>query len=605
MCGISGIIQKNNVPVDKNQLERMNTIIAHRGPDGEGFYYGSNFGFGHRRLAIIDLSQNGHQPMLYQENLVITFNGEIYNYLEIRKDLSALGYTFNSNSDTEVILAAYAQWGENCVSRFNGMWAFSIFDKQKNILFCSRDRFGVKPFYFAQEESRFIFGSEIKQIISVTNKSILNEKVALDYLIAGLEEHTNQTFFADILKLQPSHNLMYDLTTHNFEIKQYYQIEKSVQTGNLNEQDSVDKYEAEFTRSIQLRLRSDVKVGTCLSGGLDSSSVAAIGGEIYKKSAGQKFIAIHAKSSERDSDESSLAKEVADFCDLDLHIVEPNANDFKSNLDEVIFTQEEPFGSPSVFMQYFVLKKARSMNCIVMLDGQGGDETLLGYEKYYPAYLMSLKGAAKLKGFLNASKNSKLSRKEVLAYFFYFTRYKLRLKRLKKRHAYFKASVMDSYESAELRELSQSYLEISKLQKIEITKTQLPHLLKYEDKNSMRNSVETRLPFLDFQTLETAFSIKSEFKIREGWTKYVLRKSIEKKLPQSIVWRKNKLGFNAPEKTWLMDLTTEIHAEIHTSEILAKFIDFSKLDLEKVDLRTKWRLFNFSRWQKLYHVEFN
>ncbi|MBK9590714.1 MAG: asparagine synthase (glutamine-hydrolyzing) [Crocinitomicaceae bacterium] len=605
MCGISGIIQKNNVSVDKTQLEKMNTAIAHRGPDGEGFYYGSNFGLGHRRLAIIDLSQNGHQPMAYQEHLVITFNGEIYNYLEIREDLRLLGYVFTSNSDTEVILAAYAQWGEECVSRFNGMWAFAIFDKQKNILFCSRDRFGVKPFYFTVADSSFIFGSEIKQIISVTNKSVLNEKIALDYLIVGMEEHTNQTFFADILKLQPSHNLIYDLTTHHFEIEQYYQIEKSTLISNLNEQDSVDKYGAEFRRSILLRLRSDVKVGACLSGGLDSSSVAAIGGEIYKKTANQKFIAIHAKSSEKDTDESLLAKEVADFCDLDLHIVEPNANDFKSNLDEVIYTQEEPFGSPSVFMQYFVLQKARSMNCIVMLDGQGGDETLLGYEKYYPAYLMSLKGIAKWKGFMNASKNSKLSRKEVLAYFFYFTRYKLRLKRLKKRHAYFKASVLNSYESAELRELAKSYLDISMLQKVEITKTQLPHLLKYEDKNSMRNSVETRLPFLDFQTLETAFSIKSEFKIRQGWTKYVLRKAVEKKLPEAIVWRKNKLGFNAPEKTWLKNLTREIHDEIQTSPALAKFIDLEKLNLEKIDLRTKWRLFNFSKWQKLYNVEFN
>jgi asparagine synthase (glutamine-hydrolysing) len=168
-----------------------------------------------------------------------------------------------------------------------------------------------------------------------------------------------------------------------------------------------------------------------------------------------------------------------------------------------------------------------------------------------------------------------------------------------------KRRVLNSYESAELRELAKSYLDISVLQKIEITKTQLPHLLKYEDKNSMRNSVETRLPFLDFQTLETAFSIKSEFKIRQGWTKYVLRKAVEKKLPEAIVWRKNKLGFNAPEKTWLKELTREIHDEIHASPALAKFIDLEKLNLEKIDLRTKWRLFNFSRWQKLYNVEFN
>ena len=420
MCGISGIIRQDNLSVNKTDIEGMNNLIAHRGPDGEGFYFGDNFAFGHRRLAIIDLTENGHQPMSYKNQYVITFNGEIYNYIEIKKELVELGYTFQSDSDTEVILAAFHKWGHDCVSRFNGMWSFAIYDQITNSIFCSRDRFGVKPFYFSAVNQQFVFGSEIKQILSLKKDVKLNHKMALDYLITGLEEHTNTTFFEGIEKLPPSHNLIYNLKTHEYFINRYYQIAFHKNVNELNEKGAEEKFMFDFINSIQLRMRSDVKVGTCLSGGLDSSSVAAVAGLQYKESSNQKFIAIHAKSTEKSTDESELAKQVADFCQLDLQIVEPSAENFIQSIDEVIYTQEEPFGSPSVFMQYFVLKKARELNCLVMLDGQGGDETLLGYEKYYPAYLMTLKGLKKWKGFMNASKNSKLSRKEVLSYFFYF-----------------------------------------------------------------------------------------------------------------------------------------------------------------------------------------
>jgi len=605
MCGISGIIKKNNQTIDVAQLKEVNDLIAHRGPDGEGFYFGSNFAFGHRRLAIIDLTENGHQPMIYAENLVITFNGEIYNYIEVKKELVDLNYKFRSDSDTEVILAAYHCWGEQCVNRFNGMWAFAIYDKIKNVIFCSRDRFGVKPFYFSADQDQFVFGSEIKQILHLQKCVLLNQKIALDYLITGLEEHTNQTFFENVLKLPASHNLVYNLTNHQYSIQRYYKIEYHQKVNSLDEEGAVKTYTNQFNRSINLRLRSDVKVGTCLSGGLDSSSVAVIAGEQYKTSSGQKFIAIHARSTEKQTDESSLAKQVADFCDLDLHIVEPSSEDFIQNLDELIYTQEEPFGGTSVFMQYFVLKKARALNCIVMLDGQGGDETLLGYEKYYPAYLMDLKGIKKWSGFMNASRNSKLSRTQVLSYFFYFTKYKIRLRRLKKRSGYIRSVYLHNFECAEMKQMSEAYLDIKKLQFLEIEKTQLPHLLKYEDKNSMRHSVETRLPFLDYNVLETALSIKNEYKIKNGWTKYVLRKAVEKLLPASIVWRKNKLGFNSPEKTWTLQLDKQIESEIKDSEILNKLVDFSKLDLTKMDFRSKWRLFNLARWEKIYNVKFN
>jgi asparagine synthase (glutamine-hydrolysing) len=603
MCGISGIISRKNLAISESQLRRMNDAVAHRGPDGEGFYQGANFGLGHRRLSIIDLSENAGQPMFYGKGLAIVFNGEIYNYIELREELLAKGYTFSTSSDTEVILAAYRCWGENCVRRFNGMWAIAIYDEITQTIFCSRDRFGVKPFYYTVTPDYFAFGSEIKQLIPFHQQASLNVKIALDYLIAGLEEHTDETFFEHIIKLQPGHNLVYQLTKHEYAITRFYELNFSAAINKLDEEHAVQLYREGLLRSIALRLRSDVKVGTCLSGGLDSSSVAALAGEQFSAASGMKFTAIHARSSEKETDESSLAKEVADFCKLDLHVLEPTAGDFYKNLDEVIYTQEEPFGSPSVFMQYLVLQKACELGCIVMLDGQGGDETLLGYEKYYPAYLMSLNGVKKWRGFMDSARNSKLSRKQVVQYFFYFTRYKIRLWHLKRRSRHFKSSVLRAYQSDTLKQLASTYLAIDKLQRFEIQKTQLPHLLKYEDKNSMRNSVETRLPFVDYQLVETALSVNNEFKIKGGWTKYLLRRGIEKNLPASIVWRKNKLGFNAPEKTWLDQMNEEMVAEIQNSVALSGFIDMSRLDLTKLDLRSKWRLFNFARWQKLYNVK--
>lgn len=604
MCGVSGIINKDLSPVQDYLIRSMNDLIKHRGPDGEGFYFKQNFAFGHRRLAIIDLTENGHQPMYWGDDLVITFNGEIYNYIELKNELKSFGHEFRTESDTEVILVAYKQWGTDCVSKFNGMWAFAIYDAQKQIIFCSRDRFGVKPFYYFQNEKLFAFGSEIKQLIPFLNTVLAEDQMVLDYLIAGFLDHTERTFFKDIIKLMPAHNLIYDLRRNQIQIRRYFEIETISEFKNLNEEKSIESYREILKSSVKLRMRSDVKVGTCLSGGLDSSSVTALASEIYANESDQKFVAIHAKTTESKFDESALAKQVADFCEVELKIIQPESNDFIAALDEVMYTQEEPFGSPSVYLQYFVLKKARELNCLVMLDGQGGDETLLGYEKYYPAYIIAQKGILKKwKAFNSATRNSTLSKKQLLSYFLYFTRYKIRLNRLKRRAICLRPEFLKTYESAEIKFLSEAYLDIDKLQRFEIGVLPLPELLRYEDKNSMRNSVETRLPFLDYRVLQTALSINHNYKIYKGWTKYVLRKSIEPFLPKSIVWRTNKFGFNAPEKTWLDQLESQINDEIRQSDFLNKFIDINKLNLKQTDLRTRWRLFNLSRWQKIYHVQ--
>lgn len=599
MCGISGIINKYNKPVNQDEIRKINDLISHRGPDDDGFYFEKNFAFGHRRLSILDLSSDGHQPMHYLDKYSITYNGEVYNYLEIKNELQKDGYIFKSHTDTEVILASYDKWKEECVNKFNGMWAFAIYDKQKEIIFCSRDRFGIKPFYYTEINNKFIFGSEIKQLLEFYNTRFVNKKILMDYLVIGFENHTSETFFENILQLEQSHNLIYDLKTNKLNTSKYYDVNRI----NMikNESDSIEEYKNRLLKSVELRLRSDVKVGTCLSGGLDSSSIAAIASKKYLEKSGNKFSAIHAKSTQSSNDESGFAKEVSDYCKLDLNIVQPSREEFLDNIDEVIYTQEEPFGGPSIFMQYFVMKKAKDINCTVMLDGQGGDETLLGYERYYPAYLISLGFRKVIKGIFNASKNSKLSKKQLIQYFIYFTSSKIRSKNLKKKNSFIKDEYINKISEDILGKNTTSYRNLFNLQHIEIFSTQMPHLLRYEDRNSMRHSIETRLPFLDYKVLETALSTNNNYKIKDGWTKYLLRKAVNEILPQNIVWRKNKFGFEAPTKSWLSGIDHDMKKIIKKSNIINKISN--NIEFDKLDNKQKWKIFNIAKWEQIYNVK--
>ncbi|QFR48895.1 asparagine synthase (glutamine-hydrolyzing) [Sulfurimonas lithotrophica] len=608
MCGISGIINKNNETIDIKNIKKINDLIKHRGPDDEGFYLEKNFAFGHRRLSILDLSSDGHQPMHYQNKYVITYNGEIYNYLEIKEELLAFGYEFNSHTDTEIILASYDKWGEKCVDKFNGMWAFALYDKEKNKIFCSRDRFGIKPFYYTEIDGKFVFGSEIKQLLDFYENKVVNQNILIDYLVTGMIEHNNETFFKNIYKLEQSHNLVYNLENNQYKSYRYYDIYFDKEASNLNCTDSVLKYKDQFLRSISFRLRSDVKVGTCLSGGLDSSSVAACAANIYNRNTVNKFTAIHAKSIEKSSDESYYAKRVAEHSNLDLNIIEPEVDDFKKIIDEVIYTQEEPFGGPSIFMQYFVMKKAKELNCKVMLDGQGGDETLLGYEKYYPAaYLDILKKdglfkAIKMIRYSNKN-NFKMSFKWILKYTIGGLLGRLRKFEYKRKTSFIKKKYLKEFSFID--KLSKSFLQINELQRYEIYHTNLPVLLRYEDKNSMRHSIETRLPFIDYKTLETAFSTNMEYKINDGWTKYLLRKVVDDILPEDVVWRKNKLGFAAPEKTWLESIDADMKEKIFSSNIIKTVSNLNKLSINynKLSYRIKWRLYNIAVWENIYDVK--
>ena len=606
MCGISGLIHKRDSVVDERAIERMTSLVVHRGPDDVGYFFGAGFALGHRRLSILDLSARGHQPMCYQDRYWITYNGEIYNYLEIRRELAGLGCRFETASDTEVILAAYSTWGEDCLRRFNGMWAFAIYDARERTLFMARDRFGVKPLYYTETATEFAFGSEIKQLLARRPSIRANERMVVESLLTCFDGHTAQTFFDGILSLQQGHSLTYRLTTHRYVIKKWYELEYKEELAALSPDEAAEGFRALFIDAVRMRLRSDVIVGTSLSGGLDSSAITAVAAGMYAPPCGRRFSAVHGKSMEKATDESHYARSVARHLDLDLYEVEPTTENFIDTTDEVVYTQEEPFGSPSMFMGWHVFREARARDCKVMLNGQGADEVLLGYERYFAAFLKSVDATRFFRELKLQSRNSGRSLTDLLAYLFYFTNAELRIRRLKAR-SFLRAEIKDAHDFSEVRRSASSFRDLKRLQIHEIGTLQLPHLLRYEDRNSMRHSVETRMPFLDYRVVELGVSMAPGHKIRDGWTKHVLRRSFESVLPPEVVWRRDKLGFQAPERIWMKARSAQMKAEVARSQILAEIAEHESLleRFERLSLKEQWSYFSLAAWERVYSVQWN
>lgn len=601
MCGICGIIMKGNHSHDMARLRQMNDAARHRGPDGEGFYIEGKVGFGHRRLSIIDLSELGAQPMTYAGN-TITYNGEIYNYIEIRDALKAKGYSFKSESDTEVILAAYCEWGTECIHRFNGMWAFAIHDTNKNLVFMSRDRFGVKPFHYCITDDGFLFSSEIRQILTQLTTRKVDRQILFDYLFLGYHHHTNNTFFESIVSLEPGHNIIYDLKKDAFTVSQWYSLKMNNDLRSLSFDDAQKLLEQTLNNAIHLRLRADVRVGTCLSGGLDSSYIATVAAEEYNAKAKEKFTAITAKSVEKESDESAFAEMVVKNADLNWKMTLPTREDMLNVMNDVIEAQEEPFGGPSVIMQYFVMREAKNASCTVLLDGQAGDEALLGYDRYYAAYFRQQKNMTdKVKSYFHIIRNSKLNFVSLFLYILYFNNMKVRAVRQLRRNSFIKKEFKSYFNLKLLEEISSASRSISALQLLEITKVQLQKLFKYEDRNSMRFSIEARVPFADYNVMELAYSLPFEYKAHGGWSKYILRKSAAGKLPDEIVWRRVKFGFQAPGN-WMLNKALLLQA-IKESEFLIAFINKDQVS-ESIDDISLWKLYNLAVWSKKFNVTF-
>ena len=596
MCGITGIIYKNK-NVEAAELEKMTEKIKHRGPDSSGICMDKNVGFGHRRLSIIDGSDHSNQPFFYKD-LILIFNGAIYNYLEIKDELISHGYSFKTTSDTEVLLLAYDKWGEDCVKKFNGMWSFAIHDKKRNIVFCSRDRFGVKPFYYYADGDQFIFASEIKAVLEIKKVTTVNTQIILQFIETNFTEHNNETFFEGIFKLPGSHSLVYDLKTNVFQIYKYYELEFNAEVSKLNLQDSINLFEEKFQESIKLRLRSDVKIGSALSGGLDSSYIVAISAKQFKVK--KDFNAVTVGSLHKEEDEGDRARIISDCLGIENSIIYPDKNEFEKLIPQVIYSLEEPFGGLSVYMQTFLMKQAQKLGIKVLLDGQGADEVLLGYSNYTAAFLKNHGLKDNVKFLLNLRSHYDISIFKGLLIYLYYSNFNVRKTYLKLRGLGLKSKYKKLIEYNHIRTLNNSYKNIFELQKNEIFWAQIPQLLRWEDMNSMAYGIETRLPYLDYKFVETCLSINNNFKIFTGWSKYILRKNLQKHIPDEIAWNRKKIGFNPPIEEW-WPRSEEITNTINNSQIIKELFKdkFNYIN----DRDFEWKLYNIAIWEKLYDMK--
>jgi asparagine synthase (glutamine-hydrolysing) len=634
MCGIAGIVALEGF--DPNLLISITHLVKHRGPDGYGFVYfdlesnssGECFhnedgrpnlhkpslGFGARRLAILDLSDSGNQPMQTGDGEIwITYNGEVYNYLEIRKELEGMGHSFRTHTDTEVILRAYREWGPSCVNHFNGMWSLAIWDRRNKKLFCSRDRFGVKPFYYFIAPSLFVFGSEIKQLLSypAVLRAVNNTTVS-QYLRYGVQDHTDNTFFANIYQLQGGHSLILDLTKPVLSVatERYWELPIKSEE-NISEKEATEKFLALIQRSVRWRMRSDVPVGSCLSGGLDSSSVVSLATRVARPTEFHTFSSCFEQVS---VDERQFIEEVVRSTELNSHLVFPKAEGFWDDLNCLIWHQDEPFGGTSVYAQWCVMQAARQARIPVLLDGQGGDEILCGYRKFYVFYLWHLlkhanprvlpEGIAWIR---NLGQNAWS--------WSYAKRY---IPSFNGSNQSLLARVCNpEFTCTEHKPAKVSLgpgASLPQRQKDDLSFYSIPALLHYEDRNSMAHSIEARVPMLDYELASFAVNCRSSLKLRDGWTKWILRNAMRGVLPEAVRLRKSKLGFATPQREWLrMDARGMIRSMIHerdlkmnrilsTKKVCEEFDDFladKPGSLTDVEL---FRVLNLELWARVFDI---
>ena len=567
MCGIAGIISLDPASVQLPVLKRMADSLAHRGPDGEGFWISDsgNTGFAARRLSVLDLSVAGDQPMHYMNRYTIVHNGEIYNFRELRNDLLKQGYQFRSNSDTEVILASYDRYKEKCIDHFDGMFAFAIWDNKEQNLFCARDRFGEKPLYYYQEKGKLFFASEMKALWSAGIPRVIDQKILLNYLSLGYVQNASeraQTFFQEIYSLAPSHYFTLNFKTGKFQLIQYWDIDKQA-TIKITEDEAVEQLDYYLNNSVVRRLRSDVPVGLTLSGGLDSSSICSYMHDYYL-AAGKKVKSFSAIFPGFEKDESSYINSVVRYFQIENYHTTPAAYQLAEDFQKMAYHQEEPFASSSIYAQYKVFELARKHNVPVLLDGQGADEIMAGYHKYLHWYLqevMSRNRFRKLKSERASFSKNKIrvnwGIKNILAAYLpshaAIALEKNEYERMLKNNDLSK-EMLAHVKGREWEGIHKPI--ITKLNDILYFNTMcngMEELLRFSDRNAMAHGVEVRLPFLNAELVKFVFSLSSDLKISNGFSKSILRKLMDEKLPPEIVWRTEKVGFEPPQKQWMSD----------------------------------------------------
>ncbi len=665
MCGISGFVSNGRNSLDN--IKSMTDIISHRGPDDEGFVFFSDYdssafcvggddtldevyssnlisspvkhfssvegmnavvALGHRRLSILDLSSYGHQPMSLSEgDLWITYNGEVYNYIELRAELVERGYQFISDTDTEVILAAYKEWGPDCLHRFNGMWALAIYDKRKGEIFLARDRFGIKPlYYWFDSKNNFYFGSEIKQFtVCNTWQAKINSQRAYDYLIYSLTDHTDETMFEGVYHIPPGHyykasikSLFLDPEGKINPVRWY---DLSWNPSSLTFDEAGAEFEEYFKDAVQLHLRSDVPVGSALSGGLDSSAIVCEINNILKSeemSENQKTF-----SSCSDIEKYSEKKWmdiVVKHTNVDAYFTYPETKNLFDLTSNILWHQDEPYQSQSAYLGYNVFQLANEKGIKVLLNGQGADEYLGGYEQFNNAIYYRLFSRLRWNALLNEIRNSNngslSSTLRAIAYL-------LIPKKIRHQIAKNYSTVSDIKGVIDIKRLgaqnvhphstlSNNLSSVPEITKFNLLHSPLGKYLRWEDRNSMAHSIEARVPFLDHRLVEFTFNLPAEYLFTKGITKRVMRKGLKDILPSKIANRRDKKGFITPEEYWVKKQCPELfrlkleESISHTGGIIKKnalqYFDDIVYGHRPFDY-TYLRLILFAEWVKVFNVD--
>ncbi len=648
MCGIFGIWNLDGCPVDLGRLRRGNDLQRHRGPDDEGYVLintrtgrwlecggpdtagelqlpplgsaaGGDFdlALAHRRLAILDLSAAGHQPMSNHDGLLwLIHNGEIYNYVELRDQLRGLGHSFRSDTDTEVILAAYRQWGLDCVTRFNGMWAFALFDMKQRRLFCSRDRFGIKPFHHAESAGTLTFASEIKALVGRHALPFVpNDDAICRFIAFGAfpSARTGETFFSNVQSIPPAHSLK--ISEEGKNLNRYYRVVIDEQDQpEPDEERTIEEFRDILLDAVRLRLRADVPVGSCLSGGLDSSTIVGAVHHLLSGNGGSPghrqvtFSSVFeetARYNERPFVDQMLAHVPAEGV-----LVFPNFDDLEAELDDLVRHQDEPFGGLSIFAQWCVMRAAQQRGVKVLLDGQGADEILGGYGPF-TTNVAGLLGTWQFGAAIREATAAPSPVRTFAAALSHLL--PVNVQTVTRRPRRRRASSLTLL-NPELRpqtadgveeEVAEDRHDLSVALRYQLEETVLPALLRYEDRNSMAFGVEARVPFLDHRLVEFVFSIGPRLRIRQGWTKWLLRRSSKSLIPGSIAWRRDKVGFAVPDAAWVKQLVSAYPKIAHGSSVVAAYL--SEMDVERYLIDSGrdaskawplWRSLNIDLWLK-------
>lgn len=628
MCGLAGILSTQSPEDLQLSMKAMLELILHRGPDGTGIETykineDRNLAFGHQRLAIIDTTDAGLMPMSsVDNNFSIIFNGEIFNYRELKTELIKLGYEFCSATDTEVLLYSYIEWGSACLNKLNGMFAFAIFNKLNNKLFIARDRFGVKPLYYFLQKEFFIFGSEIKSLLAHPNvKSSPNEKALGNFLSSGLINHDSETLFKNILSLKPGHFI--ELDGQKISIHKWYESPPFLESKN-----DPNKFKNLFFDAVKIRLRSDVEVGACLSGGTDSSAIvgavshALTASHISEKGSFKTFSAVFDDPA---ISETEYVNAVTKYTNTKNYSFSPNNELFWKSIPSLIWHNDEPIQSPSQFIQWTVFEQAKKQGVKVTLDGQGVDELAAGYPGHFAVFLSELIRKGKISSFIKNFKDiihkSGEGREPLDLLFrtiyllmpnwsiqffslFPFLRFSIKgnalMRVVKKSYKseWFKLS-LDQH----LRQKSAS-VSLNKRMRYDFFEVSLPALLRYEDRCSMAFSIEARTPFLDYRLVEEVLGQASTEIIVNGLAKANIRDGVENFIPEKVLRRTDKKGFPSPSALWIKNSSLEIKSLLTKDSFISNYIDCELLKRElsrnvlNIPKEEIWRLVFTEIWLK-------